>query len=106
MSFNPAENAVLLSMRNSNLESSSYDLYMIPKDNDGAIPEPDGKRSAGVTALWVARNRLAVLDRMHQVSSETLAKLICISLIIIHFANECIIVISLTMNLIYFLYFF
>ncbi|GLV43141.1 Coat Protein (coatomer) alpha [Carabus blaptoides fortunei] len=72
MSFNPAENAVLLSMRNSNLESSSYDLYMIPKDNDGAVPEPEGKRSAGVTALWVARNRLAVLDRMHQLVIKNL----------------------------------
>lgn len=67
MSFNPAENAVLLSMRNTNSESSTYDLYMIPKETDGSVPESEGKRSAGVTALWVARNRLAVLDRTHQV---------------------------------------
>lgn len=54
-------------MRNNNSESSTYDFYMMPKETDGSLPETDGKRSPGVTALWVARNRLAVLDRMHQV---------------------------------------
>lgn len=34
MSFNPAENAVLLSTRTSNLDNSTYDLYMIPKDQE------------------------------------------------------------------------
>lgn len=29
---------------------------------------PEGKRSSGLTAVWVARNRFAVLDRMHSVS--------------------------------------
>lgn len=28
---------------------------------------PEGKRSAGLTAVWVARNRFAVLDRTHTV---------------------------------------
>ena len=31
LSFNPAENAVLVSTRTSNLENSVYDLYTIPK---------------------------------------------------------------------------
>lgn len=32
------------------------------------ISAPEGKRSSGLTAVWVARNRFAVLDRMHSVS--------------------------------------
>lgn len=67
-----------MSMRSTNVDSSTYDLYIIPKDVDGSVPEPDGKRSPGVTALWVARNRLVVLDRMHQVHSNLYTiKLIC-----------------------------
>lgn len=31
------------------------------------ISAPEGKRSAGLTAVWVARNRFAVLDRTHTV---------------------------------------
>ena len=27
----------------------------------------EGKRSAGLTAIWLARNRFAVLDKTHQV---------------------------------------
>eukprot|EP00095_Tigriopus_kingsejongensis_P002882 maker-scaffold52_size450388-snap-gene-3.20 protein:Tk02882 transcript:maker-scaffold52_size450388-snap-gene-3.20-mRNA-1 annotation:"coatomer subunit alpha isoform 11" len=66
MSYNPAENAVVLVTRSSNLENSVYDLYTIPKDSDGQTPDaPEGKRSSGVTAIWVARNRIAVLDRSH-----------------------------------------
>uniref|UniRef100_A0A8C5XK78 COPI coat complex subunit alpha n=1 Tax=Microcebus murinus TaxID=30608 RepID=A0A8C5XK78_MICMU len=68
MSYNPAENAVLLCTRASNLENSTYDLYTIPKDADSQNPDaPEGKRSSGLTAVWVARNRFAVLDRMHSV---------------------------------------
>lgn len=72
MSFNPAENAVLLSMRSSNLDSSTYDLYIIPRDSEANVPDSEGKRSPGVTALWVARNRLAVLDRLHQLVIKNL----------------------------------
>ena len=28
---------------------------------------PEGKRSVGLSAIWVARNRFAVLDRSHTV---------------------------------------
>ena len=42
MSYNPAENAVLLTNRiNGNLENSSYELYFIPKDSSDAS-NPDG----------------------------------------------------------------
>ncbi|CAH0555045.1 unnamed protein product [Brassicogethes aeneus] len=74
MSFNPAENAVLLSNRLSNLDNSTYDLYTIPKDleRDDVVPEVESKRSSGLTALWVARNRFAVLDRSHQLIIKNL----------------------------------
>ena len=58
MSYNPAENAVLICTRSSNLENSVYDLYGIPKESDSQNPDaPEGKRSSGLTAIWVARNR-------------------------------------------------
>ena len=56
--------------RTPNLENSTYDLYMIPKESDNQNPDaPDSKRSSGVSAVWVARNRFAVLDRSHVVNS-------------------------------------
>ena len=68
MSYNPAENAVLLSTRiNANPDNNSYELYFMPKDaSDSSSSNPDapeGRRSAGFTAIWVARNRFAVLDK-------------------------------------------
>ncbi|XP_066146257.1 coatomer subunit alpha [Euwallacea fornicatus] len=74
MSFNPAENAVLLFTRTSNLENSVYDLYIIPKEQESGdhVPEVESKRSSGLTALWVARNRFAVLDRGHQLVIKNL----------------------------------
>lgn len=66
MSYNPALNAVLLCTRTANLENSTYDLYSIPKDADAQPSETDSKRSSGITALWVARNRFAVLDRRNE----------------------------------------
>lgn len=73
MSYNPALNAILICTRTTNLENSTYDLYSIPKDSDAQsssssqmTSETDCKRSSGITALWVARNRFAVLDRNNQ----------------------------------------
>lgn len=67
MSYNPALNAILICTRTANLENSTYDLYSIPNDSDSAQPpETESKRSSGITALWVARNRFAVLDRNNQ----------------------------------------
>ncbi|XP_022914728.1 coatomer subunit alpha [Onthophagus taurus] len=76
MSFNPAENAVLLCTRATLVENSTYDLYSIPKDADSnvesQVPEAEGKRSPGITSLWVARNRFAVLDRTYQLVIKNL----------------------------------
>ncbi|XP_018332981.1 coatomer subunit alpha [Agrilus planipennis] len=76
MSFNPAENAVLLCVRTTNLDNSTYDLCMIPRDQEreitSQVPEAESKRSSGITALWVARNRFAVLDRSYQLIIKNL----------------------------------
>ncbi|ODM99965.1 Coatomer subunit alpha [Orchesella cincta] len=64
MSYNPAENAILLTTRTTNTDNSSYELYLIPTETNSSQPDtPDCKKSSGLTAIWVARNRFAVLDR-------------------------------------------
>jgi len=65
--YNMAESALLVCIRSSNVESSTYDLYSVPREQvDGhSVDVAESKRSTGVTAIWVARNRFAVLDRSH-----------------------------------------
>ncbi|XP_055945211.1 coatomer subunit alpha-like [Argiope bruennichi] len=66
ISYNHVENAVLVCTRTNNVDNSTYDLYMIPKEIDPNLNETsDCKRSSGLTAVWIARNRFAVLDRTH-----------------------------------------
>ncbi|XP_014218663.1 coatomer subunit alpha [Copidosoma floridanum] len=61
ISYNQAENAVLICTRSyANIENGTYDLYILPSDDN---TEPETKRASGITALWVARNRFAVLDK-------------------------------------------
>ncbi|KAI3962511.1 hypothetical protein MKW92_032009 [Papaver armeniacum] len=61
MSYSPTENAILIC---SDVDGGSYELYIVPKDNlgrgDGAL---DAKRGLGGSAIFVARNRFAVLDK-------------------------------------------
>ena len=63
MSYNAAENAVLLSTRSPNAENSTYDLYTITGEGTDTARAPEGKRSSGLTAIWVARNRSAFLPQ-------------------------------------------
>ncbi len=67
------------------MDNAYYELFQVPKKTDPSNPECkylrhascienylvcvviEGKRSAGLTAVWLARNRFAVLDKMHQV---------------------------------------
>ncbi|XP_054718757.1 coatomer subunit alpha-like [Uloborus diversus] len=66
LSYNHVENSVLVCTRTNNVDNSTYDLYMIPKEFDAQANEAsDCKRSSGLTAVWIARNRFAVLDRTH-----------------------------------------
>jgi len=68
LSYNPAENAVLVTSRATNVENSHYDLYRLPRNIDsGSQDSAASKRSSGITAIWIARNRFAVLDRTHTI---------------------------------------
>mmetsp|Transcript_26643 Transcript_26643/g.44622 ORF Transcript_26643/g.44622 Transcript_26643/m.44622 type:complete len:1240 (+) Transcript_26643:71-3790(+) len=76
MTYNPAENAVLI---NTDAEGGSYELFMIPKDAGNNRAEPqvtvdaDSKRGTGSCAVFVARNRFAVLDKSsHQLVIKNL----------------------------------
>lgn len=61
LSYNPAENAVLINLDG---DGGSYELHIIPKDAASGRGEPaDTKRGAGAWATFVARNRFAVLDK-------------------------------------------
>eukprot|EP00775_Hariotina_reticulata_P004965 gene4965-5206_t len=59
LSYNPAENAVLLT---SDVDGGSYELYSIPKDARGDS-SPEARRGLGTSAVFIARNRFAVLDK-------------------------------------------
>merc|ERR1719375_2906065 len=59
MSFNPAENLALLQ---SDADGGTYELVQVPKDASRTESLSDGLRSQGRSAVFVARNRFAVLD--------------------------------------------
>lgn len=58
ISYNPAENAILLS---DEADNGSFQLVMLPRDGRG--DSVDAKQGTGATAVFIARNRFAVLDR-------------------------------------------
>ncbi|EJD51205.1 coatomer subunit alpha-2 [Auricularia subglabra TFB-10046 SS5] len=66
LSFNPAERAVVVTTTSDN---GVYELVTLPKNATGAEvgdSAADGKRGPGTTAIFVARNRLAVLNKTAQ----------------------------------------
>ncbi|WVQ95246.1 hypothetical protein IAU59_002341 [Kwoniella sp. CBS 9459] len=68
LSYNPAERAVIVTSPSDN---GSYELVTLPKSSaptpsDGKDVPSDGKRGNGFCAIFVARNRLAVLDKAAQ----------------------------------------
>ncbi|KAI0064361.1 coatomer subunit alpha-2 [Artomyces pyxidatus] len=65
LSFNPAERAVLLTISSDN---GIYELTNLPKDTVGEVKDSsvDGKRGVGQSAIFVARNRFAVLNKTTQ----------------------------------------
>ncbi|RXG41923.1 hypothetical protein VDGE_02308 [Verticillium dahliae] len=65
ISYNPAERSVLVT---STTDSGSYELISLPKDSSGAIEPTESKRGSGNSAIFVARNRFAVLS----VASQTI----------------------------------
>ncbi|KAG1354429.1 coatomer subunit alpha-1 [Cocos nucifera] len=61
LSYSPTENAVLLC---SDVDGGSYELYIVPKDSAGRGDYmQEAKKGAGGSAVFVARNRFAVLDK-------------------------------------------
>ncbi|CAL9076488.1 unnamed protein product, partial [Musa acuminata var. zebrina] len=61
LSFSPTENAVLIC---SDADGGSYELYIVPKDTSGRGDYmQDARKGAGASAVFVARNRFAVLDK-------------------------------------------
>lgn len=63
ISYNPAERAVIVT---SPADSGLYELVHLPKDGSEVRESNDGKRGSGGAALFVARNRFAVLDKTAQ----------------------------------------
>ncbi|CAN1150612.1 Coatomer subunit alpha-1 [Linum perenne] len=69
LSYSPTENAILLC---SDVDGGSYELYIIQKDTiSRGDTVQDAKRGAGGSAIFIARNRFAVLDKS---SNQVLVK--------------------------------
>jgi len=64
LSYNPAEKSVLVI---SPADGGTYELVNLPKDGSGAIEPTETKRGSGNSAIFVARNRFAVLNTSSQV---------------------------------------
>ncbi|ORX92865.1 coatomer protein alpha subunit [Basidiobolus meristosporus CBS 931.73] len=65
LSYNPAEHAVLITTINN--DNSVYELFNLPKDSSGGEPmRVEPKRGNGSSAIFIARNRFAVLDKSTQ----------------------------------------
>lgn len=61
LSYSPTENAILIC---SDVDGGSYELYIIPKDGFGrGDTVQEAKRGVGASAVFVARNRFAVLEK-------------------------------------------
>lgn len=64
LSYNPAEKAVIVTSAS---DTGLYELIRLPtKDGEIRDSATDGKRGSGTSSLFVARNRLAVLDKVAQ----------------------------------------
>ncbi|KAI0023934.1 Coatomer, alpha subunit [Xylariomycetidae sp. FL0641] len=59
LSYNPAERSVLVT---SPADGGSYELINLPRDGSGSLEAQDSKRGQGSSAIFVARNRFAVLN--------------------------------------------
>ncbi|KAI0090328.1 coatomer subunit alpha-2 [Irpex rosettiformis] len=65
LSYNPAERAVVVTISSDN---GLFELTSLPKDAVGEVKDSstDGKRGSGQAAIFVARNRFAVLNKTSQ----------------------------------------
>ncbi|XP_021758357.1 coatomer subunit alpha-2-like [Chenopodium quinoa] len=61
LSYSPTENAILIS---SDIDGGSYELYIVPKDGWGRGDlVQEAKRGLGCSAIFIARNKFAVLEK-------------------------------------------
>jgi len=69
LSFNPAERAVILTISSDNW---LYELSPLPTGSNFEVKESviEGKRGSGQSAIFVARNRFAVLNKTEQVGFD------------------------------------
>ena len=67
LSYNPAEHAVVITVSSNN---GLYKLSTLPTQTNGDIKDSsaDGKCGSAHSTIFVARNRLAVLQKTNQVS--------------------------------------
>lgn len=65
LSYNPAERAVVITISSDN---GLFELTTLPKDAVGEVKDSstEGKRGSGQAAIFVARNRFAVLNKTSQ----------------------------------------
>lgn len=74
--FNPAERCILLTYAtgaSSAAEYQMYEVHAMPKEIKSSDPEvSEGRRAAGIAAVWVARNRFAVLDKQENLVIKNL----------------------------------
>lgn len=59
LSYNPAERSILVT---SPADGGSYELVNLPRDGSGAIEPTESKRGQGNSAIFVAKDRFAVLN--------------------------------------------
>lgn len=73
LSYNPAERAVVITISSDN---GLFELTSLPKDAVGEVKDSstEGKRGGGQAAIFVARNRFAVLNKTSQVRLTTLCQ--------------------------------
>ncbi|KAL6649011.1 hypothetical protein ACP70R_013235 [Stipagrostis hirtigluma subsp. patula] len=61
LSYSPTENAILIC---SDVDGGSYELYIVPKDSAGRSDYlQEARKGAGGSAVFIARNRFAVLEK-------------------------------------------
>lgn len=61
LSYSPTENAILIC---SDVDGGTYELYIVPKDSAGRSDYlQEARKGAGSSAVFIARNRFAVLEK-------------------------------------------
>lgn len=73
LSYNPAERAVVVTITSDN---GLYELATVPQSTQGDLKDSsvDGKKGTGHSAIFVARNRFAVLNKTTQVCVAILSR--------------------------------